>query len=82
MRILVTGSNGQLGNEIRVLSENYPDFDFNYTDVAELDITNAIELKAFLKLNPVQYIINCAAYTKVDLAETESEKAYLVNRIR
>ena len=45
MRILVTGSNGQLGNEIRVLAEDYPDFEFLYTDVQELDITDQLKVK-------------------------------------
>ncbi len=79
MRILVTGSNGQLGNEIRVLSENYPDFDFNYTDVAELDITDHQKVEAYFKAYKPHVIINCAAYTAVDKAESDEKTAYLIN---
>lgn len=79
MRILVTGSKGQLGNEIRVLAEDYPDFDFIYTDVDELDITDQLKVEAFFVANKPQVIINCAAYTAVDKAETDEAIAYLIN---
>ena len=79
MRILVTGSKGQLGNEIRVLAEDYPDFDFLYTDVDELDITNRQMVEAYFVDNKPQAIINCAAFTAVDRAETDEITANLIN---
>jgi dTDP-4-dehydrorhamnose reductase len=79
VRILVTGSNGQLGNEIRVLAQDYPDFDFIYTDVDELDITDQLKVEAFFVANKPEVIINCAAYTAVDRAESDEAKAYLIN---
>lgn len=79
MRILVTGSNGQLGNEIRFLAENYPDFEFNYTDINELDITDPLKVEAYCAINQPNVIINCAAYTAVDKAETDETIAYLIN---
>ena len=79
MRILVTGSKGQLGNEIRVLADDYPDFDFIYTDVDELDITDQLKVESFFVANKPQVIINCAAYTAVDKAETDEATAYLIN---
>jgi len=79
VRILITGSKGQLGNEIRVLAEDYPDYDFIYTDVEELDITNQLKVEAFFVEHKPQAIINCAAYTAVDKAETNEATAYLIN---
>lgn len=79
MRILVTGSKGQLGNEIRVLAQDYPDFDFIYTDIDELDITDQLKVKAFFVANKPEVIINCAAYTAVDKAESNEAMAYLIN---
>ena len=79
MRILVTGSKGQLGNEIRVLAEDYPDYDFIYTDVDELDITDQLKVEAFFVANKPQVIINCAAYTAVDKAESDEVTSYLIN---
>ncbi|HZK95155.1 MAG TPA: dTDP-4-dehydrorhamnose reductase [Prolixibacteraceae bacterium] len=79
MRILVTGSKGQLGNEIHVLAEDYPDFDFIYADVDELDITDQLKVEAFFVVNKPQVIINCAAYTAVDKAESDEVTSYLIN---
>ncbi|MEI6677478.1 MAG: dTDP-4-dehydrorhamnose reductase [Mariniphaga sp.] len=79
MRILVTGANGQLGNEIRELAWEYPGYDFIYTDVEELDITNRLKVKAFFEVNQPQIIINCAAYTAVDKAESDEANAFLIN---
>ena len=79
MRILITGSKGQLGNELRVLADDYPDFDFIYTDVEELDITDQLKVEAFFVEHKPQVIINCAAYTAVDKAETNEATAYLIN---
>lgn len=78
MNILVTGANGQLGNEMRLLgkvSENK----YFFTDVAELDITNKQAIQMFVDENDIKIIINCAAYTAVEKAEDDFEKAELIN---
>jgi dTDP-4-dehydrorhamnose reductase len=77
--ILITGSNGQLGNEFKVLAGQFPLYNFIFTDVAELDITRIEDVNAFILANPVNYIINCAAYTNVDKAETDRELAWQIN---
>jgi dTDP-4-dehydrorhamnose reductase len=77
--ILVTGASGQLGNELKIVSKNYPGYEFIFTDIPELDITGKKEVKKFITNNPPDWIINCAAYNSVDKAETESEKAMLIN---
>ena len=70
MNILITGCNGQLGNEIQLLEkENYQHIWFN-TDVAELDITNLLAVEQFVEENQIDTIVNCAAYTSVDKAES------------
>ena len=79
MKILITGANGQLGNEIRELAHLYPQYNFLYTDIAELDITNAAEVNRYFRFHLPDAVINCAAYTAVDKAETDAETAYLVN---
>jgi dTDP-4-dehydrorhamnose reductase len=77
--ILITGSEGQLGNELRLLSRKYYGYDFSFADIKELDLTNSERTKDFIgKLSP-DWIINCAAYNLVDKAETDSESAILVN---
>ena len=78
-KILVTGASGQLGSEIRFLSSQYPNYDFQYTDYTELDITNANAVHELFVKNKYYAAINCAAYTAVDKAESEREKAYLIN---
>lgn len=77
-RILITGANGQLGNEMRRLGEVSPNT-YIYTDVAELDITNGDAVAAFVKDNAVDIIVNCAAYTNVDKAESDEAVAELIN---
>lgn len=67
--ILVTGANGQLGNEMRVLSAEHKEYDYFFTDVAELDICNEQAVMAFVKQSNIHVIVNCAAYTAVDKAE-------------
>jgi dTDP-4-dehydrorhamnose reductase len=79
MKILVTGSNGQLGNEIRELSSDFPNLNFLYTDIEELDITSEIEVNKFFEVNKPDAIINCAAYTAVDKAESDEKLAFLIN---
>ena len=78
MNILVTGANGQLGNEMRLVAKN-SDNHYIFTDVAELDITNVDAVLAMVKDNDVKVIINCAAYTNVDKAEDDREFAELLN---
>ncbi|MDR3705951.1 MAG: dTDP-4-dehydrorhamnose reductase [Paludibacteraceae bacterium] len=79
-KILVTGSNGQLGNEMRVLSTQYPQFEYLFTDVAELDICNREAVVAFVEANKPDYIVNCAAYTAVTKAETDIALSTAINR--
>ncbi|HEY1023457.1 MAG TPA: dTDP-4-dehydrorhamnose reductase [Flavisolibacter sp.] len=77
--ILVTGSNGQLGSELRELAPAYPQYKFVFFSRSELAIENGEEVeRAFALLHP-QYVINCAAYTAVDKAEAEKELAMAVN---
>ena len=71
--ILITGANGQLGNEMRVLSEENKEYTYFFTDVAELDICNEQSVMDFVKANNIQVIVNCAAYTAVDKAEENIE---------
>ncbi len=77
--ILVTGSNGQLGNEIRSTESKFPAFNFLFTTRADLPIENAEALKSFFEKQQIHYCINCAAYTAVDKAEDEKELAFLIN---
>lgn len=78
-RIFVTGSNGQLGNELKKISNEYNSFEFLFHDIDTIDITSLKSLQEFCQKNELQYIINCAAYTAVDKAENDKELAILVN---
>lgn len=78
MNILVTGANGQLGNEMRLVSQESKD-NYIFTDVAELDITDAEAVRNMVNGNDINAIVNCAAYTNVDKAETDAEFAELLN---
>ena len=81
MVVLVTGANGQIGQSIQFIANQYPNIQFIYTDYQELDITNFESCHTiFAKYKP-QFCINTAAYTAVDKAESESEKAHLINAI-
>ena len=77
--ILVTGSNGQLGSEIKELSGNYF-YSFFFTNRDNIDITSKDNIKSFCQENNINVIINCAAYTAVDIAESDIENADLINR--
>lgn len=77
--ILVTGSNGQVGSEIKELSTNYS-YNFYFTTRIDFDITNKENIRNFCNENNINVIINCAAYTAVDKAESDIENADLVNR--
>ena len=77
--ILVTGANGQLGNEMRVLSLENKEYNYFFTDVAELDICDEKAVMAFVKENEIDVIVNCAAYTAVDKAEDNQELCAKLN---
>jgi len=79
LNILVTGSNGQLGSEIKELSPNYA-YNFFFTDRTNLDITSEDGVRTFCQTNNINTIINCAAYTAVDKAESDKLNADLVNK--
>ncbi len=81
-KIVVTGANGQLGNELRAIDRDgrYRDgYEFVFTDVAELDITDPAAVQAFVGHERPQWIVNAAAYTAVDRAESDAEQAELLN---
>jgi dTDP-4-dehydrorhamnose reductase len=77
--ILVTGANGQLANEIKIVVPQHPQFQYIFTTKEELAIENTAAVKSFFEKNKIDFCINCAAYTAVDKAESETEKAFLVN---
>ncbi len=77
-RVLITGANGQLGSEMRRLGAVSPN-EYIFTDVAELDITDAAAVAQFVSDNGVEIIVNCAAYTNVDKAESDEATAELIN---
>ena len=79
INVLVTGSNGQLGSEIKELSSNY-NYNFFFTTRDDIDITSKDSIKEFCQTNSINVIINCAAYTAVDKAQSDIENADLVNR--
>lgn len=78
INILITGANGQLGNEMRNISR-LSDDRYIFTDIAELDITNIEAIRKMVTLEDVDVIVNCAAYTNVDKAEDDTELADLIN---
>ncbi len=77
--IVVTGSNGQVGSELQALAAVYPQFQFHFTDAHTLDITKSEQVSDFFAKHRPNYCINCAAYTAVDKAETESDLAQQIN---
>ena len=78
-KILVIGSRGQLGNELQDLAKEYPSFRFSFYDVAEMDIVNKELVDEGIRTLKPDYLINCAAYTAVDKAETEKDLAFAIN---
>jgi dTDP-4-dehydrorhamnose reductase len=81
MKILVTGCNGQLGNEMQLLEAKHPQHTYFNTDVAELDITDQKAIEAFVSDNEIDGIVNCAAYTAVDKAEENKELCATLNTV-
>lgn len=79
MNILITGCNGQLGTEMRLLSASHPLHTYFFTDVQELDITNREAIRSFVQEHAIDLIVNCAAYTNVDKAEEDESTARLIN---
>lgn len=79
MKILITGCNGQLGNEMQLLEKENPQHTYYNTDVAELDITNQEAIEAFVEAHQIDGIVNCAAYTAVDKAEENEGLCQLLN---
>ena len=77
--ILVTGSSGQLGSEIKSLSDSFSAFNFLFVSRSELPIENEKAVQKFFNENAIDYCINCAAYTAVDKAESERERVFLIN---
>ena len=81
MRILITGCNGQLGNEMQLLEKTNPQHTYFNTDVDELDITDQKAVETFVSENDIEGIVNCAAYTAVDKAEDNQELCRLLNTV-
>lgn len=81
MKILVTGSHGQLGNCLRKTFSTDPELEVVYTDVEDLDITDREEVEHLIRENNFDFIVNCAAYTAVDRAETDDLKAQAINTV-
>ncbi len=79
VKILITGTNGQVGQELQVLASKYNDFQFLFTDRSVLDIIDKSSVQRFFEANKIHYCINCAAYTAVDKAESEPDAAYQIN---
>lgn len=80
MNVLVTGANGQLGNEMRLMAQN-SSYHYIFTDVEELDITDFNAILQTVKEKEIQIIVNCAAYTNVDKAENDFDIANALNNI-
>lgn len=78
-KVLVIGSNGQLGNEFKQLKNLYQNLNFVFVDLPDIDITNEKSILSVFNKSKPAYIVNCAAYTAVDKAESEAELATLVN---
>lgn len=77
--ILVTGANGQLGKELQVLAPAFSKYNFLFAAKDELNITNITSIQSYFSKQPIEFCVNCAAYTAVDKAETDSETAFLIN---
>ncbi len=80
MKILITGANGQLGNEMRVIAKSNTQHEFVFTDVQELNICDKDAVNAFFKEGHFDFVVNCAAYTAVTNAEKDFDKSLALNR--
>lgn len=80
-KILVIGSNGQVGSELKSISSNYAQYEFTFIDRSHLDISNSKSIYNFFADKTFNAIINCAAYTAVDKAETDADQADVINHI-
>lgn len=80
MKILVTGSGGQLGNEMQVLAKENPQHDYFFTDINQLDICNEQAVCEYITDHHIDLIVNCAAYTAVDKAEDDQDVCYRINQ--
>jgi len=78
-QVLITGCKGQLGSEIQRIAPRFTDMSFLFTDLEELDITRPADIRSFLDLHPVKFLVNCAGYTAVDKAEEDEDRVYLLN---
>jgi dTDP-4-dehydrorhamnose reductase len=78
-QVLVTGAGGQLGREIKKIRNSFKQI-YSFTDIEELDVSRSEILETYLASNPADYIVNCAAFTDVDGAESEPEQAMVMNR--
>ena len=81
LKILVTGKDGQLGQCIKSVAHKYPNLEFSFKSSSELDITNKVKVEFAFSVQQYDYCINCAAYTNVDNAETETELAHNINAV-
>ena len=81
IKVLVTGAKGQLGSDLKDLAINLPNIKFFFIDIDDLDISNSDETKKYFASNTFNFLINCAAYTAVDQAETDKENAFKVNAL-
>ncbi len=79
MNILVTGSDGQLGSELKDLAVAYPDYTFFFTDKEQLDVTDQEQVQRYVKKHAIECLINCAGYTAVEGAEENQAQASLIN---
>lgn len=80
-KLLITGCHGQLGSELQAIADDYESIDFLFTDYDELDITDRKAVRNYIEEHEVDCVVNCAAYTAVDKAESEPEKCELLNDI-
>ena len=79
--VLVTGGDGQLGSVLKEIAPNYSEYKFLFADLGNLDITNHSAVKEFISSNNINIIINCAAYTAVDKAESQPELSNAINHL-
>lgn len=79
--ILITGAGGQLGREMQALAADHPDFTYDFTDAATLDVTDRGAVDEWFATHPVDFVVNCAAYTAVDRAESDREACHRLNAL-